>query len=171
MTAERLQKGTTAYVALGSNIENREVHLEQAISRLDATDGVEVLARSSVYETEPVGYTEQSRFLNMVISIRTTMPAEQLLHVMLNIEQQLGRQRDIHWGPRTIDLDLLLYGEEEISSPELIVPHPRMLERAFVLIPLAEILYHRCEPSLEFISAQLEKLDGKEGVVLWKKAQ
>ncbi len=171
MRLESGQREVTAYVALGSNIEDREAYLEQAIARLDESREIRVLARSSIYETEPVGYTEQACFLNMVLEVETTLTALDLLRSMLDIENRLGRSRDIHWGPRTIDLDLLLYGEEKISSPELIVPHPRMLERAFVLIPLADILYHRREASWEFISAQLEKLDGKEDVVLWKKAQ
>ncbi|MEW9702485.1 2-amino-4-hydroxy-6-hydroxymethyldihydropteridine diphosphokinase [Paenibacillus sp. SI8] len=171
MTAEEREQGITAYVALGSNLDNREHFLQQAITALNEQAGITVTAVSSIYETEPVGYVDQSAFLNMVIEVVTVVPAEELLSMMLAIETRLGRTRDLRWGPRTIDLDLLLYGEQQLSTPDLIIPHPRMHERAFVLVPLSEVLYNRQEAAFEFISTQLEKLDGKEGVVLWKKAQ
>lgn len=162
---------TKAYVAIGSNIENREFYLMQAISALGNHAKIEIAALSGIYETEPVGYVEQDSFLNMVIALYTTLRAEELLQVLLATEQQFGRTRDIRWGPRTLDLDMLLYGDERLSTPDLIIPHPRMHERAFVLVPLAEILQAEHEPLFEFIFAQLEKLEGKEGVVLWKKVQ
>ncbi|MBD0384578.1 2-amino-4-hydroxy-6-hydroxymethyldihydropteridine diphosphokinase [Paenibacillus sedimenti] len=170
MTAEERQ-AITAYVALGSNIDDRERYLQQAIIELNEHAGINVTAQSSIYETDPVGYVDQAAFLNMVIEVSTTLPAEELLTTMLAIEKRLGRTRDLRWGPRTIDLDMLLYGEQRLSTPDLIIPHPRMHERAFVLVPLAEVLYSRQDAALEFISAQLEKLEGKEGVVLWKKVQ
>lgn len=171
MTSEEQNQGITAYVALGSNIEDRDQHLQQAISLLHEQPGITVEACSSIYETEPVGYVDQSPFLNMVIELITELSAEELLVTMLAIENRLGRTRDVRWGPRTIDLDLLLYGEHSLTTPDLIIPHPRMHERAFVLVPLAEVLYKRQDAAFEFISAQLTKLDGKEGVVIWKKVQ
>ena len=94
---------------------------------------------SSLYKTAPVGMTEQPDFLNAVVEIQTTLPALELLGVLLHIEKKMGRVRTIRWGPRVIDLDLLLYGEQQIALPNLTVPHPRLRERAFVLVPLAEI--------------------------------
>jgi 2-amino-4-hydroxy-6-hydroxymethyldihydropteridine diphosphokinase len=170
MTSDQQLQAVSAYVALGSNIGNRETYLQQAIDALNHYPGIEVMACSSIYETEPVGYLEQAPFLNMVIALVTRLPAQQLLKVMLEIEQQLGRTRDVRWGPRTIDLDMLLYGREQMESPELIIPHPRMYERAFVLIPLAEVL-NKQNLSLESVLDKLMNLDGREGVILWKKVQ
>ncbi|NOV02372.1 2-amino-4-hydroxy-6-hydroxymethyldihydropteridine diphosphokinase [Paenibacillus planticolens] len=171
MTAEERARSIAAYVALGSNIDNREQFLQDAITALNEESGIVVTGLSSIYETEPVGYVDQSAFLNMVVQIQTVIPAEDLLFTLLAIENRLGRKRDVRWGPRTIDLDLLLYGDERLTTPDLIIPHPRMHERAFVLVPLSEVLCERQDAAFEFISAQLEKLEGKEGVVLWKKAQ
>ncbi|UJF33092.1 2-amino-4-hydroxy-6-hydroxymethyldihydropteridine diphosphokinase [Paenibacillus hexagrammi] len=171
MTEATPNQAVTAYLALGSNIEDREAYLLQAIDRLHGHPHITVTAISGIYETEPVGYVDQSAFLNMVIEITTDLPAQELLTVMLAIEQQLGRTRDIRWGPRTIDLDMLMYGEEQIMTPDLIIPHPRMQERAFVLVPLSEVLSGRKQAAFEHINAQLMKLDGKEGITLWKKAQ
>lgn len=171
MTAEVREPSVTAYVALGSNIDDREQYLQDAITALNQESGIVVTGSSSIYETDPVGYVDQSAFLNMVVQILTNKPAEDLLYTLLAIENQLGRKRDVRWGPRTIDLDLLLYGDERLMTPDLTIPHPRMHERAFVLVPLSEVLYERQDTSFEFISAHLEKLEGKEGVVLWKKAQ
>ncbi|MBA2940966.1 2-amino-4-hydroxy-6-hydroxymethyldihydropteridine diphosphokinase [Paenibacillus sp. CGMCC 1.16610] len=171
MTAEEQERNIAAYVALGSNINDREQYLQDAITALNQESGIVVTGLSSIYETEPVGYVDQSAFLNMVVQIQTVIPAEDLLFKLLAIENRLGRKRDVRWGPRTIDLDLLLYGDEQLTTPDLIIPHPRMHERAFVLVPLSEVLYERQDAAFEFISANLEKLEGKEGVVLWKKAQ
>ncbi|WP_048601103.1 2-amino-4-hydroxy-6-hydroxymethyldihydropteridine diphosphokinase [Rubeoparvulum massiliense] len=134
-----MEQWIDAYVALGSNIDNREIHLEEAIEHLVMNPHVSLVETSAIYETDPVGVLDQSAFLNMAIHIKTTLSAQQLLHEMQMIEDKLGRERTVHWGPRTIDLDLLMYGEEEIEEENLIVPHPRMAERLFVLIPLADI--------------------------------
>jgi len=161
----------TAYVALGSNIGDREAYLLQAIDALRRQAGIEVTALSAMYETEPVGYVDQAAFLNMVIELSTTLPPKQLLLAMQDIEGSLGRTRDVHWGPRTVDLDLLLYDDIQLTAPDLIIPHPRMQERAFVLIPLADVLQQRQAGLLASITEQLERLEGKEGVTLWKKVQ
>ncbi|MCD1261859.1 2-amino-4-hydroxy-6-hydroxymethyldihydropteridine diphosphokinase [Paenibacillus athensensis] len=173
MTADinRSPEQVTAYVALGSNIGDREAYLRQAIDALSRRDGIEVAALSAMYETEPVGYVDQAAFLNMVIELSTSLPPEQLLLAMQGIESSLGRTRDVHWGPRTVDLDLLLYGDIQLTAPDLIIPHPRMQERAFVLIPLADVLQQRQAGLLASITEQLERLEGKEGVTLWKKVQ
>ena len=106
---------------------------------LESHPHISLLDFSSIYETEPVGYTEQPTFLNMVIKLETSFNAFELLAVTQKIENGLGRKREIHWGPRTIDLDILLYNNENIKSEHLIIPHPRMFERAFVMVPLFEI--------------------------------
>lgn len=160
-----------AYIGLGSNLGDRERHLREATERLGRRPGIRVSRLSSIYETEPVGYVDQGAFLNMAAEVETTLNAEQLLDAMLDIERELGRTRDIRWGPRTIDLDLLLYGDIRKSSEKLQLPHPRMLERAFVLVPLIEIAAISNQEKAEWLKRHLEKLDGKDGVCLWKKAQ
>jgi 2-amino-4-hydroxy-6-hydroxymethyldihydropteridine diphosphokinase len=164
------QQSVLAYVALGSNIDDREAYLKRAVAALYHHVDIKVKACSSIYETEPVGYVEQPPFLNMVISVETKLPALQLLGAMQDIERQLGRTREVRWGPRTIDLDMLLYGEDQVVSEELTIPHPHMDERAFVLIPLAEVLNKHDQTPPGF-SEKLDKLEGKEGVRVWKKVQ
>lgn len=127
------------YIGLGSNMGDREWYLRQAVARLAELDGICISQVSSIYATEPVGYTEQPAFLNAVAAVRTTLTAEQLLAACMKVEQSLARKRDLRWGPRTIDLDILLYGDRHICTQDLTVPHPRLLERLFVLIPLLEI--------------------------------
>jgi 2-amino-4-hydroxy-6-hydroxymethyldihydropteridine diphosphokinase len=126
------------YIGLGSNVGDRLEHLRHAVTLLDATDGIDVVVGSSVYETEPVG-PPQPDFLNAVVEIRTSLGAPDLLRRLKEIEAEIGREPTGRWGPREIDLDLLTYGDESIDGDDLRVPHPRMAERAFVLVPLAEI--------------------------------
>lgn len=128
-----------AYLALGSNIGNRMEHLLEALGRIEKIPGIDIIKKSRIYETEPVGYLEQEFFLNMVIMINTDKKPLALLGELQQIEVAMKRVKEIHWGPRTIDIDILLYGEMVIDLPQLIVPHPRMKERAFVLIPLKEL--------------------------------
>jgi 2-amino-4-hydroxy-6-hydroxymethyldihydropteridine diphosphokinase len=128
---------TRAYVGLGANLGEREATLRGAVELLAAVDGVRVVAVSELRETEPVGPVEQPRFLNGVVALDTTLSARELLDGLLAIERTLGRVRGgVRWGPRTIDLDLLVYGDEEIDEPGLHVPHPRLHERRFALEPL-----------------------------------
>ena len=125
---------TLAYVGLGANLGDREAAVRRAAEMIGAT------RLSSIVETEPWGYENQPRFLNAVAEIDTPLTAQQLLVHLLDVERRLGRERvGPKWGPRTIDLDLLLYGDAVIDEPGLQVPHPRMAERAFVLGPLAEL--------------------------------
>jgi 2-amino-4-hydroxy-6-hydroxymethyldihydropteridine diphosphokinase len=130
----------TNYIGLGSNLGDREGFLRRALELLRAEPEIDVTAVSSVRETDPVGLVDQPRFLNAVARVETDLAPRELLDRMLAAERELGRRRDgPRFGPRTIDLDLLLYGDEEIDEPGLIVPHPRLAERAFVLEPLHEL--------------------------------
>jgi len=128
----------TVYIALGTNVGEREANLLQAL-RLLPESGVHIRRVSSIYETEPVDYLDQEWFLNMVLEAQTELDALDLLSALRVIEARMGSKKAFAKGPRKIDLDILLYGNETIETPELEVPHPRMLERKFVLIPLAEI--------------------------------
>lgn len=129
----------TAFLGLGSNLGDRESNIHEAVGRISGQHGIRVVRISSTYETAPVGYTDQPDFLNAVAEIETDLSPEDLLRVILGIEKEMGRVRNIHWGPRVIDIDLLLYDEVTMSTNALTLPHPRMLERAFVIAPLAEI--------------------------------
>jgi 2-amino-4-hydroxy-6-hydroxymethyldihydropteridine diphosphokinase len=133
-----------AYIALGSNIGNRRRTLRAALDALAAEPAIEVVAVSSVRETDPVGFLEQPRFLNAAAALETELAPRELLDRLLDVERRLGRTRTgPRFGPRTIDLDLLLYDGEQIDEPGLELPHPRLHERRFVLEPLAEL-----EPAL-----------------------
>jgi 2-amino-4-hydroxy-6-hydroxymethyldihydropteridine diphosphokinase len=127
------------YIALGTNIEPRFNHLQEALRRIQEHKKISILKQSSIYETAPVGYTNQADFLNMVIQAETDCTPIELLDYCQQIEKELGRKRTIRFGPRTIDLDILLYNQENIKMERLTIPHPRMHERAFVLVPLNEI--------------------------------
>ncbi|MCG2013290.1 2-amino-4-hydroxy-6-hydroxymethyldihydropteridine diphosphokinase [Staphylococcus epidermidis] len=135
-----------AYLGLGSNIGNRELQLNEAIKILHANQGIQVTQVSHIYETEPVGYTNQPKFLNLCIEIETELNPQSLLKCCLATEQQLHRKREIRWGPRTLDVDILLFGDQIIEQDNLSVPHPRMKERSFVLIPLNDIATNQIEP-------------------------
>lgn len=132
-------KKKKVFIGLGSNLGDRRSYLEAACCELSAHPGIRVLQRSSLYETEPLGYLDQGWFLNQVVEMETILDAEQLLSFTQGIEDDLGRKRSLRWGPRVIDLDILLYGDLVLNLPKLIIPHPRMYERQFVLVPLAEI--------------------------------
>ncbi len=127
------------YLGLGSNVGDGEEYIEQAVFLLGKIKGVDILRRSSNYETDAVGGPDQPQFINAAVSLRTTLTPQKLLEETHTIENALGREREVEWGPRTIDIDLLTFGAEEISDEELTVPHPRMHERGFVLLPLLEL--------------------------------
>lgn len=137
---------TRAYVALGANLGDREATIRAAVTELADVPGIEVAAVSTLRETDPVGYLDQPRFLNGAAALETTLDPRALLDVLLAVERRFGRSRaDVPaQGPRTLDLDLLLYGSAELDEPGLTVPHPRLHERRFVLEPLSEL-----DPSLE----------------------
>ncbi len=130
-----------AYVGLGSNLGDREATLRRALELLGATPGLRVVAVSSLRETDPVGDRDQPPFLNGACAVETELSPRELLARLLEIELELGRVRDVsrRFGPRTADLDLLLYGGETVAEPDLVVPHPRLAERRFALEPLAEL--------------------------------
>lgn len=146
-----------SYLSLGSNMGDRLKMLKQAVQLLKEHAKIDVLKISSLYETEPVGFTEQNPFLNMVVYLQTDLAALDLLEVCQDIESKLNRKRIIRWGPRTIDLDILLYNHDNIETEKLVVPHPRMQERAFVIIPLKEL-----DSSQSFVDP------GREGIEIWK---
>src|SRR6056297_91532 len=129
----------SAFIALGSNLGSRLEYLQQALERLQRQPELYVTAISPVYETDPVGYADQGKFLNAAARLETSLAPRELLQRLMEIEQQLQRRRDIHWGPRTIDLDILFYDQQRISSADLEIPHPRLSERMFVLAPLHDI--------------------------------
>lgn len=161
----------TAFIALGSNMGDRKALLEQALRKLDSHEGITVRCLSGIYETDPVGYTDQPAFLNMVARLDTTCAPLELLHIMQGIEKELGRIRLERWGPRTIDLDLLYFEGIVMESEELAVPHPRMMERGFVLVPLSDCLAdYEAEPQFRRrveLAAHEALTDRKEGITLW----
>ena len=137
---------TRSFVGLGSNLGDPQEQIRRALELLAAEKGVEVVAVSALRETDPIGYEDQPRFLNGAAELRTSLSARELLDRLLGIERRLGRIRGEgpRFGPRTIDLDLLLHGDEVVAEPGLVVPHPRLHERRFALEPLAEL-----DPALE----------------------
>jgi len=128
-----------AYLGLGSNLGDRRAHIEEAVRRLGATEGITVTRLSSKYDTAPVGGPVQPRYLNAACEVETSLSPRELLAAALRIEREMGRRREVRWGPRIIDIDILLYGESVIEDAEPVVPHPRLAEREFALEPLAEI--------------------------------
>jgi 2-amino-4-hydroxy-6-hydroxymethyldihydropteridine diphosphokinase len=128
-----------AYLGIGTNLGDRESHLQGAVDALVAADGIHVVAVSPVYETVPVGGPRQPDYLNAVVAVDTALTARALLELAHRIEAAADRVRRVRWGPRTLDVDLLLVGDEQIDEPDLVVPHPRMTERAFVVVPLADL--------------------------------
>ncbi len=127
------------YIGLGSNIGDKEANLVRALFLIKAIKGAKITRQSSLYLSAPWGKTDQDDFLNQVVEIETNLTPIDLLHELQEIEIKLGRQKQVHWGPRNIDLDILLFGRENINLEELQVPHPYLMQRLFVLIPLAEI--------------------------------
>ena len=148
-----------AYIGLGANVGPREVTLLRAVDLLAEADDVEVLAVSQLRETDPVGIVDQPRFLNGAVRIDTSLPPRALLELLLRTEQTLGRVREERWGPRTVDLDLLVYGDVTVEEPGLHVPHPRLHERRFALEPLVELDPELVVPGLGSVSSALAALD------------
>jgi 2-amino-4-hydroxy-6-hydroxymethyldihydropteridine diphosphokinase len=151
-----------AFVGLGSNLGDREGTIARAVELLSAAAGVEVVAVSQLRETEPWGPVEQPAYLNGAVQLETELSPRALLDVLLAVEQALGRDRTgERWGPRTIDLDLLLYDDVEVDAPGLTVPHPRLHERRFALEPLAELAPDAVVPGRGRVSELLAALDGE----------
>ena len=163
-------EAVTAFLGLGSNLGDREAHLARATQLLEESPAVEISRSSSLYQTAPWGYLEQPHFLNSVLEIATTLDPVPLLELTQSIERFIGRQPGIRFGPRLVDIDILLYGDQSVclEQPDLQIPHPRMHLRAFVLVPLSELAPGLILPNF---SSRIEELrdgvDGKEGVTLW----
>jgi 2-amino-4-hydroxy-6-hydroxymethyldihydropteridine diphosphokinase len=157
------------YLSIGTNIGQREDNLKRAVKMLLSMEGIVVKQVSSIYETAPVGYVEQPSFLNIAVFLETYKSAQEVLETCQSIENELGRVRDIRWGPRIIDLDILLYNNENIEVENLSVPHPRMFERAFVLVPLLEIAKEPFTSQLQLAQESRDNMDvEKEGITKWK---
>ena len=149
-----------AYIGLGANVGSREETLRRALELLAAVNEVEVIAVSELRETDPVGVLDQPRFLNGAATVETTLRPRGLLEVLLRIERELGRTRDgTRWGPRTVDLDLLVYGDELVDEPGLRIPHPHLAERRFALEPLTELDRELEIPGRGRVSELLAALD------------
>ncbi len=152
-----------AFLGLGSNAGDRARMLASALELLTGGD-LHVTRRSRVYETPPWGKIDQPPFLNQVVEVETTLPPHELLARCQSVEQTLGRVRTERWGPRTIDVDILLYGDLVLEAPDLVVPHAEMRRRAFVLVPLAEIAPGLRLPTGETVEALLERLPRRDAV-------
>lgn len=164
-----MTEARAAYLSLGANLGNREETLREAVRRIGAAESVELTAVSSVYETEPWGKLDQPRFLNLAVAVETTLSPEALLALAQKIEKELGRVRHERWGARTIDIDILCFEGVERNTPDLTLPHPYMTERAFVLVPLAEIA-----PTLTVKGKTVEawrQATEDQGIVLYKKEE
>ena len=156
------------YLCLGGNLGDRLAALTDALTQLDAHDGMQVASCSSVYETEPWAVADQPNFLNLVAGFQTTLSPVDLLTLCKDVEARVGRTESYRWGPRLIDVDILLYGDQVVSipDPDLQIPHIRLHQRAFALVPLAEIASDvPVPPDGVTVAVLLGRVDGKEGVV------
>jgi len=161
--------GIICFIGLGANLGRPVDQCLEAMERMHATDAVHLLRRSSLYRTEPVESREQTWFVNAVIEIRTVLRAGELLQALLAIERAMGRRRDAPWGPRIIDLDLLLYGQEVIEGPEIVIPHPAFHKRRFVLTPFNEIAPYVIHPAFGVsIRGLLDRIEDDHKVELMK---
>lgn len=154
------------YLSIGTNLGNREDNLQEALNQLRSK--VEIVKVSSIYETEPVGGVQQDDFLNIAVKIKTEMNPYQLLKFIHQIESELHRVRTIHWGPRTIDLDILYFNNIEVNDDQLIIPHPEIKNRNFVLIPMLEITNNDNIVLRDKILKMIEKTDDKNSVQKYK---
>lgn len=164
-----MNKQNEVYISLGSNMGDRYQFLNFAVNSLDDDQCISVEQCSSIYETMPIGDVDQVDFLNMVVMIKTSYTPLQLLQRTQQVQNGTGREYNVHWGPRTLDLDILLYNEENIEIEHLRIPHSRMFERGFVIIPLRELNPNMYFPSIEkSIEQVFNELSDKVGVRLWK---
>lgn len=155
-----------AYLGLGSNLGDRLTYLQAAVDGLDADARTSVQAVSSVYQTAPVGGPEQEEYLNVAVRVGTRRAPARLLDLCHAIEAALGRDRTVRWGPRTIDMDVLLYGPRTVATRSLQIPHPRLVERAFALVPLIEVAPGETLPDGTSLTAALARLAPIEGVTM-----
>lgn len=150
--------GIICYLGLGANLGQPKEQCIQAAAHIGAVEGIEVLRCSSMYRTEPVGDSSQEWFVNAALEIKTSLSPAQLLEVLLSIERKMGRQRSVRWAPRIIDIDILFYGQQAIRQADMIIPHPELHRRRFVLVPLHEIAPYLTHPALGVSLKQL--IDG-----------
>ncbi len=156
---------TVAYIGIGSNVGDRQDHCRRSVAALVARAGIEMIATSSLYETSPIGPPQRS-FINMVVKVSTDLSAHELFHACKEIEVALGRARSgVRWGPRVIDLDVLLFGDEKIVEADLEIPHPRLTERRFVLVPLLEIDPDATDPWGNRLENFLDQVEGEVTLV------
>ena len=156
---------STVYIGFGSNIGDRLAHIQKALETLSKTEGITLQKISSIYTTDPVGYEAQAQFLNGVAAIQTSLSPLSLLHTLKDIETAIGRKHRIRWGPREIDLDILIYGDLCVHTEKLVIPHPEMHLRGFVLVPLAEIASDVVHPIFQAtVQTLLERLEGDKSV-------
>jgi 2-amino-4-hydroxy-6-hydroxymethyldihydropteridine diphosphokinase len=161
--------GVISFVGVGSNLGDPAARCAEAVCRISQVSRVKVLRQSSLYRTEPVGFEEQGWFINSVVEIRTALNPHELLKVLQRIEDTMGRVRGPKWGPRIIDLDILLYGQEVIEENELVIPHPDLHKRRFVLGPLFEIASYVIHPAFGVsIRGLMERLDDESKVYLYR---
>nr|WP_106782196.1 2-amino-4-hydroxy-6-hydroxymethyldihydropteridine diphosphokinase [Lysinibacillus timonensis] len=157
------------YLSIGTNIGNREQNLKHALNLLNDKTGLSIIKISSIYETAPVGFLNQPSFLNIAVYLQTQFSAQEMLILCQSVENELGRVRKERWGPRIIDLDILLFNNDNIEVENLTIPHPRMFERAFVLVPLMEIAQVPLTNQLQEAQKNFEMLDlQQEGIIKWK---
>ncbi|RJP74367.1 MAG: 2-amino-4-hydroxy-6-hydroxymethyldihydropteridine diphosphokinase [Candidatus Abyssobacteria bacterium SURF_17] len=154
----------TVYLGLGSNLGDREANINKALVELVRTGFTRLIRTSSLYETKPVGIKEQPDFLNAAAEIETKLSPKELMAAIREVERKTGREKTFKWGPRIIDIDILLYGDECITEESLEIPHPQMHQRAFVLTPLAEIAPKAKHPKLGLTVERLSAQVGNEGV-------
>jgi len=148
-----------AYVALGSNVGDSAATLQGALDVLEATEGITVTSASRVFETDPVGGPDQDVYLNAVVAVRTSLHARELLAATQAVENSFGRVREVHWGPRTLDVDILTLGDEVSDDPQVTLPHPRAHERGFVLVPWADVDASAVVPGVGAVSHLLTTVD------------
>ena len=164
---ENFHRTTIAFLGIGANLSDPLGQCRTALKRIASLDRVRLLRTSSLYKTEPVGVKEQEWFINAAIEIRTTLRARDLLKNLREIEGAMGRMQEEKWGPRIIDLDILLYGQEIINEAGLVVPHPELHRRRFVLVPLAEIASYVIHPLFGVsIKGLLDRLEDRSRVIL-----
>ena len=157
---------TQVFLGLGSNLGDRAANLWEAVRRLSELSGCSLQRVSRLYESEPIGPQDQPWFINCVLLLKTSLSLHELLAASKEIEVEMGRKPSSRWGPRLIDIDLLLYGDETIESHDLVVPHPELWKRRFVLVPLAELVADG--PERELMRAKGEELGAKQGLHLWQ---
>jgi 2-amino-4-hydroxy-6-hydroxymethyldihydropteridine diphosphokinase len=161
-----LPSTVSAFLGLGSNLGDRLSLLQQAVEALDADTRTRVDAVSSVYETEPVGGPEQDPFLNIAVRVATRRSPKGLLRLCQDVETALGRERTVRWGPRTVDVDILLYADRTVARADLQIPHPRLVERAFALVPLMEVAPGQRLPDGTSLPAALAAIAPVEGITM-----